>query len=165
MQAPPPYAPAAPAPASAAAAGVGQAPQQNGPGRSSSVAGQQQHQQQQQQQYIAPPLRVAAGAWQQPSQQLLARPVQQVPLLPHLAKPWVTQQTLRFRPQQQQQTPQQQQHSSAGRDQLAEAGYEEYPGWRQSLSLSGKVLPPLSVLFQRALEIEKQLLQQRDVKE
>jgi hypothetical protein len=93
--------------------------------------------------------------------------VQQLPLLPHLAKPWVKQQTLRFRQQQdyvQQQHTQQQQ--AEGGEQLAGGlpdGYEQYPGWRQSLGLSGKVLPPLPVLFQRALEIEKQILQQ-DVK-
>lgn len=33
-------------------------------------------------------------------------------------------------------------------------------GWRQSISLSGKVLPPLPVLLRRALDIEAQLLQQ-----
>lgn len=175
MQTLPPYAPVAPP---AGAAGV-DARQQSEPdsssasdsgsnSSSSSQAGQH-HQQQQvvQQQYMAPPLRVAAGAWQQPSQQLLARPVQQVPLLPHLAKPWVKHQTLRFRQQQDyvQQQHMQQQEAEGG-EQLAGGlpdGYEQYPEWRQSLSLSGKVLPPLPVLFQRALEIEKQLFQQ-DVK-
>jgi hypothetical protein len=163
----PPYAPAAAAPA--AAAGV-DAHQQSEPdsssasdsgSSSSSPAGQQQQQQVVQQQYVAPPLRVAAGAWQQPLQQLLARPVQQLPLLPHLAKPWVKQQTLRFR---QQQDHVQQQQAEGG-EQLAGLpdGYEQYPGLRQSLGLSGKVLPPLPVLFQRALDIEKQLFQQ-DVK-
>lgn len=127
---------------------------------------------------MEPPLRNDEAGWQQPPQQLLARPIQQMPLLPHLAKPWVKEQTKRFR-QQQQQQPQlhvqrQRRHLRAGgRWNLQDnRGTEVSPSEllddeqpqtgldldSRPVCLSGKALPPLPVLFRRALEIEEQLL-------
>jgi hypothetical protein len=144
-----------------------------------STAGSSEDEQQQQQQVMAPPLRTGQAAWQQPPQQLLMRPVQQLPLLPHLAKPWVKQHTLWYRQQQQ----------GGQEQQLQESGFNGQPDLKSSqavhisqnrvedrkkgpalashlaemtprgpVSLSGKVVPPLPVLLQRALEIEEQLL-------
>jgi hypothetical protein len=129
---------------------------------------------------MVPPLRSSAGqpVWQQPPQQLLSRPVQTLPLLPHLAKPWVVQQTARFRVQQEEDQKQQQlaqleamqwpaiqPRTGAGGGQgpttAPHATAPDRRSGRAPLSLSGKVLPPLPALLQRALEVEEQLLGRR----
>jgi hypothetical protein len=147
------------------------------PQQQQSTAGSAGNQQQQQQwQDMAPPLRTGQAAWQQPPQQLLMRPVQQLPLLPHLAKPWVKQQTLRFKQDQEQQL---HESGSMGQPDLkssrslvlmsqkraqdrsqgtATASHLAEMTPRGPISLSGKVVPPLPVLLHRALEIEEQLL-------
>jgi hypothetical protein len=100
----------------------------------------------QQQQHLQPPLRTREAAWQQPPQ-LLARPPQSLPLLPHLTRPWVRQQTLLFRAQQEQ-------------EQLGGDDAVQQSGTSQAGSQAGArlVLPPLPVMMQRAAEIEAELL-------
>jgi hypothetical protein len=91
----------------------------------------------------------------------------------------VRQQTVRYRQQQHQQQQQQLQptgsldplqapyssshirqvnNSVSQQAQDGQQGTLEQAPWRRSLSLSGKVLPPLTVLLQRALDLEARLL-------
>lgn len=169
------------------AAAAGEAGNNSGAGQPDEQQRQPQPQVQQPQpqvQYMAPLLRAGEATWQTPPQHLLARPVQQLPLLPHLTKPWVRQQTLRYKQQQQQQHSHQQQqsqleptgwfdplqapytsrqtrdmsHSVAQQARDGQQGMIEQAPLKRSLSLSGQVLPPLTVLLQRALDLEAQLL-------
>jgi hypothetical protein len=123
------------------------------------VGEQQQQQQQQALPYVEAPLRACEAAWQ-PPQQLMARRPQPMPLLPHLTKPWVRQQTLAFQQQQQQQqVPQDQQGAGVGLAASSNGPQAPADGAAPSRP-AAKVLPPLSVLLERALELEEELLQQ-----
>lgn len=114
-----------------------------GPNGSNSGAGGSQLSAAAHAQHLQPPLRSSEAAWQQAPQQLMARPPQDVPLLPRLTMPWVRQQTEYFRRQEQQ-----------------DQAMEGEPGREKTLR-ARRVLPPLQTLFQRAQRIDKDLLKQK----
>lgn len=137
-------------------------------------------------QHLPPLLTPGEGAWRQPPVQLNARPAQQLPLLPHLARPWVKQQTVLFKQQRLEEHKRKQLEALEAIDwrnprwsnngtsdvddglQLQQQQEEDTLSpllSRSPISLSGKVVPPLNVLLQRALEVEQQLLGVSDLEE